>query len=1163
MDNTLIDNSSEALSMTAVLRDCINTSGIDTIRIATGFWDLPGMALVESELRQFLVANTGHKLKLLIGKDAYVYISMLKEPKYKDASYPDDFIRIGLDELADNLKEEHLNALQLLLDFCKGDNPQIEVRKFKHNENDEAQFLHSKCYVFTQGVDRTGIGIVGSSNFTKQGLEGNAELNYCEEEARIVCYPNVEGSTKKGHVVWFEEKWALADDWTKEFLEQIVKKSKAVEELKKQRPEPQPEPQPELEPQKETLSPYEVYIKYLQMQFGDIADASTDAILKSYLPSKYNPLTYQLDAVKQCFYNMRHYGGFMLADVVGLGKTIVGVLVIKKFLAEASDYDRPSKVLLVLPPAVRNAWEGTIKDFDSDAAFTISENIDIITTGSIGKLTDEDGEDLTEDVSDGFDVNLNTNANYGLIVIDESHNFRNSGTQKYKDLDALIGNITNGNNGISPFVGLLSATPQNNSPADLQNQIYLFQRNHSNCSLPNVPGGNLEGFFAERIRIFKQLKHSSTTEESKAELERISREIRDCILTDIMVRRTRRDIINRAEYEADAQALRFPMVKGPNKLEYIMTPKLVQLFSDTVNAILPDSFDTDKLTFDANRIGYYRYTAIQFFTNPENAKRYEKRNLSVERISKQLAKIMQILLVKRLESSFDAFRESLRNLLRYTENMITMLDNNCVFVCPDFNVNAIFDKYSTFIEVQEVLRRKIMQKKGNNIEYKAVDFKSDYRTNLLHDKEVISALLERWEKEKKDPKLDRFKVRLETELFDPAKNNPHGFDKPRLVIFTEAKATQNVLCEYIKDLEALSNGYVLKPLKIDASNRDDMQETIRRNFDANCPESEKEDRYNVIITTEVLAEGVNLHRANVILNYDTPWNATRLMQRIGRVNRIGSKEDDVHVFNFYPSTQGNELIRLKENAYAKLQAFHTMFGEDSKVYTEAEELSESELNKMVDGEASPIEPYIHELKEYKRDNLVRYNQLCDIEPDNLGGKIEGSVETGKAIVCINSGQCGIVNLEVDATQAHTISMLACLERLKCEPSDKYVGNYLLPDNYRELAHNAYNVFVAPMRRRTDNNKQREAMGVCQNLYSNNSISEEAREAVGKAMSAARNGNVDMIKALLRLKIDLKQGSLFGADFDINSTITSALGRIRTHAQNRTGGEAKVLFYKKN
>lgn len=1145
MNNTLIDNSTDQLSMLSTLKECLAQQDIKTVRIATGYWDIPGLALLTDDIKVFLEKEKT-KLLLLIGKDPYVYASQVKNPKYKDKNYPADFIRTDLCELEP--KEEFEKAVRLLMNFCtEGEESKIQIRIFRKNEEDETQFLHSKCYIF-DGLDAgKGYGIIGSSNFTQKGLQGNAELNYLETDVTKVLsttpIPN-----HKTHVQWFDEKWNISEPWNKEFLEQILKSPFGTK--------------PENQPVVEQLTPYEVYIKYLQMQFGDIADSSTDAILKSYLPRKYNPLTYQLDAVKQCFYNMKHYGGFMLADVVGLGKTIVGVLIIKKFLAEASDFDRPAKVLLVLPPAVCKAWESTIKDFDTNTTFTIKESIDIITTGSIGKLTDED---VSEDVSDDFETNINTNANYGLIVIDESHNFRNRETQKYKDLDALIGNITNSNNGISPFVGLLSATPQNNSPADLQSQIYLFQRNHNNCSLPNVPGGNLESFFAERIRIFKQLKQNSTTDESKAELDRISREIRDCVLTDIMVRRTRHDIIKRAEYETDAQALKFPTVKGPCKLEYTMSDNLVRLFSDTVNTILPESLGIEELSLDTNSLGYYRYTAIQFFSNPENAKRYEKRNLSVERISKQLAKIMQILLVKRLESSFDAFRESLRNLQHYTQNMLDMLEHNSVFICPDFDVNAIFAKYSTFAEAQDTLRHKIERKKGNNIEYTAADFKPEYRDNLLHDKKVIDDLLERWEKEKTDPKLDRFKVRLEKDLFDEKKNNPHGFDKPRLVIFTEAKATQNVLYSYINDLDTLDNGYELKPLLINASNRDDMQDTIRRNFDANCPESEKEDRYNVIITTEVLAEGVNLHRANVILNYDTPWNATRLMQRIGRVNRIGSKEDEVHVFNFYPSTQGNELIRLKENAFAKLQAFHTMFGEDSKVYSENEELSESELNTMLDGDASPIEPFIRELKEYKRDNSVRYSQLCSIEPDNFGGKIEGCEDTGKAVVCINSGQCGIVNLEVDENDAHTISMLDCLNQLKCEPNDTYTEGCSLPDNYRERAQNAYSVFMAPMRRRqTDGNKQREAMGVCHRLYQNSGLSDDAKNAVCNAQSAVRNGNAEMINALLRLDRELQQqSSLFGAEFDINSIISSTLSRIRTQAQSRTGGEAKVLFYKEN
>jgi superfamily II DNA/RNA helicase len=112
-----------------------------------------------------------------------------------------------------------------------------------------------------------------------------------------------------------------------------------------------------------------------------------------------------------------------------------------------------------------------------------------------------------------------------------------------------------------------------------------------------------------------------------------------------------------------------------------------------------------------------------------------------------------------------------------------------------------------------------------------------------------------------------------------------------------------------------------------------LYDTIVSNFDANCVSEKQDNKYQIIITTEVLAEGVNLHRSNVIIHYDTPWNSTKLMQRIGRVNRIGTKASSIYNYVFYPSAQGDSQIQLNKTAFMKIQAFHTAFGEDNQVFS--------------------------------------------------------------------------------------------------------------------------------------------------------------------------------------------------------------------------------------
>ena len=139
------------------------------------------------------------------------------------------------------------------------------------------------------------------------------------------------------------------------------------------------------------------------------------------------------------------------------------------------------------------------------------------------------------------------------------------------------------------------------------------------------------------------------------------------------------------------------------------------------------------------------------------------------------------------------------------------------------------------------------------------------------------------------------------------------------------------------------------------------------------------DKYDLLITTDVLAEGINLHRSNVIVNYDVPWNSTRLMQRIGRVNRIGSRADKIFVYNYYPSAHGDDQIHLVNNALRKLQAFHTAFGEDNKVFSILEEKGEGALfGNKIQKEESEILKYLNELRDFRKKHPKIFNDISII-----------------------------------------------------------------------------------------------------------------------------------------------------------------------------------------
>ena len=144
MHNNLIDNSSDSLSMQTYIKRCILAEGIDKIQIATGYWDIPGMTLILNELTSFLERD-GTSLELLIGKDPYVYTSLLANPKYKDASYPYDFIRTDIHDL--KIKDEYKSVINLLLQYCG--NGKMQIRIYSKNAKGEDEFLHSKCYIFS------------------------------------------------------------------------------------------------------------------------------------------------------------------------------------------------------------------------------------------------------------------------------------------------------------------------------------------------------------------------------------------------------------------------------------------------------------------------------------------------------------------------------------------------------------------------------------------------------------------------------------------------------------------------------------------------------------------------------------------------------------------------------------------------------------------------------------------------------------------------------------------------------------------------------------------------------------------------------------------------------------------------------------------------------
>ena len=826
--------------------------------------------------------------------------------------------------------------------------------------------LHAKFYLClpqNHSEHTDGWVIMGSSNISDSGLgttqSPRYELNVAMKDFDDVDYCHTE----------FKKLWEEAVPLTIDDIEGIKQKTYLGY-------------QP---------TPYEIYLKVLIDTFGDQVEDDFSV----QLPSGVMELKYQTDAVIQGFQMLMRHNGLFLADVVGLGKTMIATMIAKRFI-EANG--RNTSILVVFPPALRENWEDTFK------LFGIYHKAQFITNGKLDRVLD--GKDRYKSKEE-----------FDLIIVDEAHGFRNGGSGKYDDLQKICkADCVNTGllKSLRKKVMLLSATPLNNRPEDLLNLLLLFQDSQS-CTIDGIP--NLKGFFAEHIKAYSLLMKERETRDVTADVDKIYEVIRERVIDKVTVRRTRSNIENDPEYKKDlkAQGIVFPKPLAPTPLEYEMDVDTSNRFFYTLNVLSDDKFEP--------HLHYARYRAIEFL-KPELRAKYR----NAVHVGQTLAGIYRVHMVKRLESSFHAFKLSLATLLRITDDMLKMFAEDKVIIAPDLNVK---DLQAKGMELDEIIEKAL--EKGYNesdILYKSEDFDPDFIAMLQHDKKVLEVLNADWKQEHDDQKFDLFREKLENEFFDS--RNLSG----KLVVFSESVDTLN----YLKG--RLENELGRKDvLTVTAENRDRRATDIKENFDANS--TVKKDRYNIILTSDVLAEGVNLHRSHIIVNYDSPWNASRLMQRIGRVNRIGSVAEFIYNYMFYPSPQGNKQIKLYENALVKLQGFHSAFGEDVQIYSKEEivkqfKMFDSNVKDSMDAKLA----LIRELRDVFNNNHELYDKVKQLPLKSRVARNTGK-HTDKTIIFVSSDVKTELYLATDKTVV-PIDFLEAVKYLKAKPEEQAAP--FLPDS---------------------------------------------------------------------------------------------------------------------
>ena len=783
------------------------------------------------------------------------------------------------------LKEEYYEQLAKIInesDFMDSAEKQEQFKMFYGKILDGTLEIrktlepcHSKMYLFAyndlvnEGGELPGVLITGSSNLSYQGLKGRLELN-----ARF----NDKQDYDEGKKL-FDELWKSAvvivskenlDEWNNKVMTRIW--------------------------YDKIYSPYLMYIRVLKEYFN-IPSSNNILTPHDITEGRYSNLKYQTDAVQMALNSLNNHNGAIIADVVGLGKSVIASTVARNLRL---------RNIIVCPPHLYKQWEGYRDEFGFTA-----------TVFSAGKIEDAVFH-YQELVKDGEQF---------LIIIDEAHRFRNEYTQDY----ALLHNLCSGNK-----VLLLTATPFNNQPADIYALIKLFQI-PSRSTLKTVE--NLGAAFKDLIDKYKDLREAqkagkTTEEEIKMEVNNIARKIRS-IISPLVVRRSRLDLQSIPEYANDLkqQNIQLVLPNDPEELEYDLS-ELKDLYISTLDRINKSEGSSDAVyRFKAARYSPALY--IHEDLRDKLAKELEEKtgvkfNLLLGRQT-NISLFMRRLLVARFESSVAAFQASLEYMIQSSEHLLRWIGKrNKIPVFKKGNlpdVEVFYESSDDGMEEFEELFEKYESRGFFEIDMKYV--KDEFVTDVEADIQLLKNLREQWfgkdNTVKSDPKLDSF-IRIVRKQLE------HEPDR-KLVVFSEFADTVN----YLGKALVKAGLPVMKYTSADATSAN--KDRIRANFDAGLKPSLQRNDFHILVATDAISEGYNLHRAGTIFNYDIPYNPTRVIQRIGRINRINKKVfDQLYIYNYFPTDVGEAETRTKEISTLKMAMIHAIMGEDTKALTKEEEL---------------------------------------------------------------------------------------------------------------------------------------------------------------------------------------------------------------------------------
>jgi len=708
----------------------------------------------------------------------------------------------------------------------------------------------------------------------------NLSLAGLTNNTELNVYVHDNGENHREITNWFKRLWDEAEDFNTQFLEEL-KESWVLK----------------------SATPEDIYYKTIYTLLKDRLEGTDD---KSFLWT--NEITeklaeFQKVAVRQLIGMINDYDGAFAADVVGVGKSYIGAGVVKHFLLAGN-----AKPLIICPRSLKEMWE------DYNAVYSLNAQVVPMSILREGDPQKDDWNFLmTEDKYRDRD----------FILVDESHHFRHHSNQRYKVLSDFLQSG-------KKKVLLMTATPRNNSAKDVYNQIKLFHPDDLTYFPINPP--NLRDYF-RRI-----LNPETPREESNQLFQRL--------LQFVLVRRTRLHILKYYGFDSETDERvnpeEFDKYVSGGKRAYIRVGHTKQFFPvrnvDTVRYSISDTYQglyekiksyLGKAQFDhtgdpvPGELTYARF-ALWHYVKPAFQKEEPYRDL--HRAGANLRGLMRILMFKRFESSVYAFRETIKRMIKIHKAFLTSIDHNIIPAGEDAQkILYGSDQYS-----EDDL---IMALESVTGDYEADKFDLVHlKSHISHDLAMFEDILTLVNEEKIPPEKD---AKLQ-KLLEVLKKDP--LNKGKVLIFSESAET----VEYLYDNINMNDDPYIRKASTDTENKMSLVNRF----------APKANRYQLrpgeveiikLISTDVLSEGLNLQDCDKIINYDLHWNPVKLIQRFGRIDRIGSEYNEIFGFNFLPETSLDRNLGLHDVVHRRIQDIHDTIGEDAKILDESEQLNEDEM----------------------------------------------------------------------------------------------------------------------------------------------------------------------------------------------------------------------------